>query len=142
MRGLRFLSTSLGLAAGLVTCLAAANEPAYSRLYIGEAFASDIPHPGRIVTTYVQVSPPTVPGTVAEVYYQNAPINDSVSDDGTYDMEWNGLDIIIVFDHDAVDGHDEVQVVPPDGLICKPSCTMLVPEGEFDRVHLVENVSS
>lgn len=114
------------------------------RVYIGQGFSAPSGQTDAITSTVIWIRETDYPGADAEVYYQNAAINDSATDDGReYFAEWNGIRIEVIFDHDYQgDSPDLVTVLPPDGYICLPSCEMLVEEYDRDIIYLIPWVIS
>ena len=92
-----------------------------------------------ITNTHVQIRETEEPGADAEVYYQNAMVNDSATDDGReYFAQFGDLVIEVIFDHNYKGGGpDLVTILPPDGYICKPSCEMLVDEQQHETIYLI-----
>lgn len=134
------------LVAAAAFALPVSYAAADSIVQIGGGF----PPPGRafgnyhpIFSTTVEIRATERPGAVAEVHYRNAAVNQSESDDGWYQADWNGIAIDFYFDHNAyANGHvgseDLVTVIPPDWLYCEPSCEMLLHESTEDTIYLVE----
>lgn len=94
-----------------------------------------------ISDTMVTISESSEPGVVATITMDNVSLNGSV-DNGTYEVAMPGLsvDVIFLWEHD-LHGADSITVIPPDGLICKPSnCQIVAPEGSSGTVDLLEYV--
>lgn len=91
--------------------------------------------------TMVTLSESSEPGVVATVTMDNVSLNGS-ADNGTYEVAMSGLsvDVVFLWERD-LQGADSITVIPPDGLICKPSnCQIVAPEGSSGKVDLLEYV--
>lgn len=91
--------------------------------------------------TMVTLSESSEPGVVATITMDNVSLNGS-ADNGTYEVAMSGLsvDVVFLWEHD-LQGADSITVIPPDGLICKPSnCQIVAPEGSSGKVDLLEYV--
>lgn len=97
------------------------------------------------VSTYVEIRPTDQPNAIAEIYYQNAEVNDSVTDDGRYQIELDGIVVEVYFDHDHPSpgkngSQDLVTILPPDGVVCFPTCDMLLDESDEMVIYLMTGV--
>ena len=79
-------------------------------------------------------------GAVAELFFRNRAVNDSMTDDRTHIGHFEGLDYTIRFDHD-VNGQsrDGIYVTPPAGYRCEPSCEMLLHEGADGTMYIIDD---
>jgi hypothetical protein len=101
----------------------------------GAAFGEPLSISGTTVT----MEPSQEPGAIAVVTMINVSLN-GADDNGTYSLAMPGLlvDVIFTWD-DGIWGEDSLTVIPPDGIVCRPSsCRMTVPEGLIGRVLLME----
>lgn len=83
-----------------------------------------------VTRSMVSIEEPTMDGAWVDVLFQNHIFN-SAADDMTYVL---GQGIMFTFDFTT--GDDTVEVIPPEGFFCLPSCVMTVPEHESARVSL------
>lgn len=80
--------------------------------------------------TLILLQPPADPAALAEVYFENAAVNDE-RHNGTYTISGEGLTVDIEFMWNAAHGGmDRIRVIPPTGVECVPmDCTSTVLEG-------------
>ncbi len=136
--------TPLRLAAALL--ILPSSVAASDIVYIGTPTPPSMPYDEGVwedafTSTHVQIRPTEMPDALAEIYYQNAPINDSDWDDGVYRIEWNGIEVEVHFDHDYnMETGDLATIVPPDGIACRPMCDMLLDEHDSMVIYLVSGV--
>ena len=140
MRAWATLCAAAAFVAGTVGYAAAEQ----SIVQIGAGWSAGVPFGfDAITTTTVEIRATEEPGAVAEVHYRNAPINDSATDDGRYTIAWNGIDVVIFYDHDfGGNSADRIVIFPSDGLTCRPSCELLLQEASQDTIYLIESATS
>ena len=120
------------LATGAFVASAAWSETIQiGRVFInGEAFGA----------TTVTIEPSTVPGQLAIVTFQNAPVNQG-ADDGEYSLTFEGMHIGVQFawDYNPMLGSDRITLTPPAGITCDPDdCGVTVMEGMTGTVVLFD----
>ena len=70
------------------------------------------------------------------MFFENRNVNGAVHD-GDYTLTLDGLVVTVTFEWDAGGTtHDAITVTPPAGMVCGPSCTLTVPEGDTGRLWL------
>jgi hypothetical protein len=90
----------------------------------GAAMADTI----AIATSTVTLQASDRPGAIAEVVFDNNPTNDK-GDEGARRLVGEGIAVTVTFDWDVdVSGADGISILPPEGVICDPSCEIVVPE--------------
>lgn len=87
----------------------------------------------------VSIAPSDAPGELAVVTFENVQMN-GPQDNGTYPLAMPGLTVDVVFAWEVdVFGSDRVTIIPPDGIICRPtSCEATAMEGFPAEVVLLE----
>lgn len=83
-----------------------------------------------VKTSQVWAEPSESPGAWVDVWFDNQSTN-GPADSSEYSLGWG-----IAFLFTYTPGPDTVEVIPPPGYVCAPSCSMTLPEGSRDRVTL------
>ena len=86
--------------------------------------------------TTVTLRPSHQPGAVAEIIFDNRSVNGRFHE-GEYTLTLDGLTVSFTFDWDTgTSTHDAITVTPPAGVICGPSCTLTLAEGDTGTLWL------
>ena len=93
------------------------------------ALAAAEPHV-RVKTSEIWAEPSEKPGAWVDIWFQNQSTN-GPADNAEYALGWG-----IAFAFTYTKGDDTVEVIPPPGYVCAPSCSMTLPEGSRDHVTL------
>jgi len=117
--------------------------------YAGPALAGDTAAIGEQVgstgPSVVQLQPSARPGALGELSLRNEMVNDDSHTGARVVLDIPGLAVGVTFQWNAdLLGADAVTLDVPDGVICLPSCELVVPEGETGTVVLysVEGVGT
>jgi len=83
----------------------------------------------------IVIGPPTVEGVTATVTFKNTTVHNG---DEAFALDWQGIEIDVIFDWQA-DGTnaERIVVTPPDGYIALPD-SITVPEGATDEIQIVK----
>jgi hypothetical protein len=85
----------------------------------------------------VSIGPADRPGALAKVVFQNEQVNGAPNNGRMPDLDFNGLLVGVRFYWQSnVHGHDAIELTPPDGVVCVPSCFLELPETATGHVYL------
>ena len=84
----------------------------------------------NVQTSQVWIEDSEQPGAWVDIWFHNLSTN-GPADDAEYAL---GRGISFTFTYTG--GPDTVEVIPPEGYVCAPSCSMTLPEGSRDHVTL------
>lgn len=85
----------------------------------------------------VHLAPSDKPGALAEFTFRNEMVNDGSQTGARTVLRIPGLEVGVTFfwNSDLL-GSDAVTLDVPEGVLCVPSCTLVVPEGDSGMVVL------
>ncbi len=87
--------------------------------------------------TVVQLRPSSKPGSLGELTLRNEMVNDDSHTGARVVLDIPGLTVEVTSRWNAdLLGADAVNLDVPEGVICLPSCELMVPEGETGTVTL------
>lgn len=79
-----------------------------------------------------------MPGALAEVMFDNVNRN-GPHDEGVTTLTWGGIEVEVSFHWNVNDDSDDaIVIVPPEGVICVPSCELVLKEGYSGVVTLFD----
>ena len=83
----------------------------------------------------VSIHPTTRPGALAEIRFQNRS-TDADTMAGAFTLTLDGLTVDVTGIVGRGAEPDEIRVTPPEGIMCAPSCTLVIPDGSNGVVWL------
>lgn len=90
-----------------------------------------------IAETSVTLRPTDRAGALAEVAMVNDPSN-GPWDEAERSLRLGELSVTFQFDFNAIGDKDRIEVSPPEGVICLPSCELTLPEGASGTIWLYD----
>jgi hypothetical protein len=105
----------------------------------GVGYGRQEPPPDARNVSTVAIGPSRRPGALADVTFDNVPVNNQLDTGQTRRLVGQGLTVSVQFTYNADRfGADRVTLTPPDGVMCWPSCEMTVMEGMAQTVTLYD----